>query len=1111
MNITPRNTLAIGILTLAFIQLGFSQTSIEEQKAGIRPSYEQPVAVAPGGYSNVTLPYVPSHGERIVFIGNGLAERMLHFGYFETLLYSSFPNKEVTFRNMGFPGHTPAFRPEAGLKNPWAFPGAKKFRPEINAHNGEGHYPKPDEWLTILDADTVVAFFGFNESFDGLERVKNFEEELDAFVRHTKTQAYNGKKAPRIILVTPIAMEQHPDYNLPDAGDRNAILEAFAKAVEAVASIHNVGYVDLLTPTMRAFSKLEASSALTVNGVHLAAAGYQMLAPELFSQLFGANHLVQPEGELLREAIYDKSWMWRNDYRMLNGVHAYGGRWTPYGNTNYPEEIEKIRQMTVLRDKNIWAIAQGKSDSIEVDDSQTRELTPVETNYYRGGKNVGKMGTMDYLMEEESLKRFTLPKGYEVSVFATEQEFPNLQNPAQMQFDNAGRLWVSVIPSYPHYKPGDALPNDKILVYEDTDGDGRADKETIFADKLHVPLGFEITDDGVFISEEPYLTLHKDTDGDGRADAKEYLLDGFDSHDTHHAISAFETDQGGGLFLCEGRFLHSQVETPYGPQRMSDGGIWRFDPYSWKVERVMQTDLSNPWGVAHDAYGQNVVNDASGGAQWWMLPYSMKVPHNYEIKKVERFNYEHKVRPTVGSEFLYSSHFPDEVQGDYLYSNTIGFLGIKQFKVLEKGTALTSKHRQDLIQSSDGNFRPADLEIGPDGSLYFLDWHSTLIGHMQHSARDPLRIPTYGRIYRITYPSRPLVELPEIAGASVERLFENMKLPELQARRRSHRELRRHDLDEVAAYALKFAADNADNDDLALEALWATWGVQRTSPELLARLLASKDHRVRAAAVRVVRHSFHLLDSPETFLKKAALDKHGRVRLEAISAASWLGGPKGAHVVLLAATKPGDEWIRNGINSAMLLLKDDAQTLIESGKVKIKEVKDLDLVLSSKLPVRPEKVSVRTKNLGLSKSETWEFNPIYELGEKIFMEEGSCIVCHQEDGKGLANIYPPLAKSEWVTTEDPDLLIKIVLHGLWGKMEVDGVEYDPQKGVPPMTAFGGMYTDGEIAGVSTYVRNSWGNKGSIVTIEDVKRVREETKDQQGFLDPAKLLQEHSLK
>ncbi|MEL6110686.1 MAG: PVC-type heme-binding CxxCH protein, partial [Planctomycetota bacterium] len=819
-------------------------------------------------------------------------------------------------------------------------------------------------------------------------------------------------------------------------------------------------------------------------------------------QLFGVEAAIVDQDSLLRRAVEDKAWFWRNDYRMLNGVHAYGRRWAPYGNFNYPEEIAKIRQMTVLRDRNIWSIAQGKSTTLEVDDSLTRSLTSVETNYQPSEKN----GTVDFLKtEQESLAKFTLPEGYEASLFASEQQFPNLGNPAQMRFDNRGRLWVSTLPSYPHYKPGDTKPNDKLLIYEDTDGDGRADKETVFADGLHMPIGFELAPEGVYLSQEPFLVLLKDTDGDDRADEKEYLLDGFDPHDTHHAISAFDVDHGAGIYMCEGRFLHSQVETPWGPQRMTDGGVWRFDPASWKVERVMQTDVSNPWGVAHDEYGQTFVNDASGGAQYWMLGYSIQVPHANEIAKVGKFNYEHHARPTSGAEFIHSRHFPDDIQGDYIYTNSIGFLGIKQLDTFEDGVEIKGKWRQDLIQSSDGNFRPCDLEVAPDGSLYFVDWHNTLIGHMQHSARDPMRNSEYGRIYRITHKDRPLVEPAGIDGASLEELFENMKLPELNSRKRSHRELRGRERREVLHAALRFAEQNSDDERLILEALWATWGQQTPSVRLLKQCLEANDHRVRSAAVRVVRHCLHLVDHPEAYLMKAAVDEHPRVRLEALSAASWMGGENGARILLRVAEQKTDRWIRNALNSAMLLLRTEVEGLIKAKESDEDSLSvDYDKLLASKLEGAVKPKNYRTKT---AKFKDKTFVKQYQLGERVFYEEGSCYTCHRDHGEGIVRIYPPLAGSEWVNG-DADRLTKLTLHGVWGKIRVRGKVFEPTLGVPPMTAIGTLFTDAEIAAVLTYVRNSWGNDSSGVSTEDVARVRAETKSRRKFYSLEELIEMH---
>ena len=157
----------------------------------------------------------------------------------------------------------------------------------------------------------------------------------------------------------------------------------------------------------------------------------------------------------------------------------------------------------------------------------------------------------------------------------------------------------------------------------------------------------------------------------------------------------------------------------------------------------------------------------------------------------------HRVRPTAGLEFVSSRHFPDEVQGDLLINNTIGFLGMKQHVMQDEGTGYRSEHRQDLVAGSDGNFRPVDMEFAPDGSLYFVDWHNVLIGHMQHNARDPLRDHVHGRVYRVTYPARPLVEPPQVAGAPIETLLDNLMLPEYRARYRTRRELRGRQADEV--------------------------------------------------------------------------------------------------------------------------------------------------------------------------------------------------------------------------------------------------------------------------------------------------------------------------
>src|SRR6185369_1940912 len=157
--------------------------------------------------------------------------------------------------------------------------------------------------------------------------------------------------------------------------------------------------------------------------------------------------------------------------------------------------------------------------------------------------------------------KIQVAEGLKVNLFASEKDFPELANPVQMAFDTKGRLWVAVMPSYPHWKPQDEM-NDKILILEDTNGDGMADKCTVFADHLHCPTGFEFYNGGVLVAQAPDLIFLKDTDGDGKADYRERVIMGLDSADTHHTANSFVLSPGGALFFQEGTFHHSQVETP---------------------------------------------------------------------------------------------------------------------------------------------------------------------------------------------------------------------------------------------------------------------------------------------------------------------------------------------------------------------------------------------------------------------------------------------------------------------------------------------------------------------------------------------------------------------
>ncbi|GAB1309515.1 GDSL-type esterase/lipase family protein [Urechidicola sp. KH5] len=1000
--------------------------------------------------------------QHIALIGNNLASRMTNYGYFETELHLKFPDSLLYIRNMADGGNTPGFRPHSGRNTPWAFEGAKKFNPDVSKKsNSKGFLEYPDEWLSKHKTDVILAFFGANQSFKGDENIELFKEELQTFVDHTLKQNYNGLTPPQLVLISPTAFEDiSAVIDVPNGIEENENIAKYTKAMKEIAQLNNISFVNVFEASKSWYGKQPS----TIDGFQLNDRGYKKLSSFLANILCGQSNVDRTNEKQIKKAVNEKNWMWLNDYKIPNGVHVFGRRYDPFGPENYPFELKKIREMTAIRDTAIWSAAKGMEYDIKLADTKTSKLPIVESNYTPG--DYGRGG--EYLYGQDAIDKFEVADGYEVSLFASEREFEELANPVQVSFDNKGRLWVAVMPSYPHYKPGDSKPNDKILIIEDTNNDGKGDKCITWADKLHLPIGFELTPEGVYVSQGTNLILLKDTDGDDKADSKEVIFSGFDDHDTHHAISAFTADPSGAIIMAEGVFLHTNVETAYGPVRAANGGFYRYTPLRRHLERTAQMGIPNPWGIAFDKWGQDFYLTTSGPALHWMLPSEVEM--NYAIqnpKSKDLIPEDNKVRPTSGLEIVSSRHFPDEVQGDIILGNAIGFLGIKQHQITDGGTGYNTKHRQDLIFSNDGNFRPVDLEFAPDGSLYFIDWHNMLIGHMQHNARDPYRDHAHGRVYRITYPSKPLLPVIDFTKLTLEETLETLKLPENRTRYRARRVLRGYDKKELLP-ALKTWIINLDKSDTEyehqlLEALWVSWGVNSIDKKLLSELLNANDFRVRAAAVRAIRHNTHQIENHFELLKKVANDSEGRVRLEAIVAASYLDESAGLEILEIAQNHPIDSWIRPSLNAA---------------KRHLTGVKKEN-----------EETFIYPKHL------TKELEPIFKKGKEIYEREGFCGTCHQPNGKGLdASGFPPLAYSDWVL-EDDERLIKLTLKGLQGPITVLGKEYP---GLVPMTPFEGMLKDDEVAAVLTYIRNDFGNKGSKITPQQVKDIRAKIMDKKTF-------------
>ena len=834
-------------------------------------------------------------GDHIAIVGNTLADRMQHDGWLETRLQARFPESDLVIRNLGFSGD------------------------ELTLRLRSANFGTPDAWLERVKANVIFAFFGYNESYAGEAGLKKFKADLASEIKHWQGKQYDGKSAPRVVIFSPIAFENTKNPNLPDGSSHNPRLKMYSDAMKEVATANNAQYVDLFSPTSELFA--QAAKPLTINGIHPSSEGNRQLAEVIENGLFGS---VKEAGadklEKIRTAILDKNHFWYNRYRTTDGYSIYGGRADlkfVNGQTNrvvMDREMEILDVMTANRDKRVWAVAQG--GDMKVDDSNTPDFVPVITN--KPGPLPG--GAHPYLNGQDAIAKMKVPADFQVNLFADETMFPEMANPVQMAFDTKGRLFVAVWPSYPHWKPKDEM-NDKLIILEDTNNDGKADKIKTFADKLHNPTGFEFWNGGVLIAQAPDLIFLKDTDGDDVADLRQRVFSGVDTADTHHSINSFVIDPGGSLYMQEGTFHHSQVESPWAaPERTANGAVFRFEPRTFKFEAYTSYGFANPHGHVVDAWGQDFVTDGTGAQTYWGTGFSGSLDFPRKHPRMNQV-YQQRTRPCAATEILSSKHFPDEFQGNLLVENVIGVLGILRYKFQDAGSGFSAVEQEPLLLSDDPNFRPVDLEVAPDGSVYFVDWHNTIIGHMQHNLRDPNRDHSPGRVYRITHKNRPLVQPEKIAGQPVEKLLDLLKSSDDRVRYRTRTELGSRDVKDVAASVPTWLANLSKTDPAyehhVLEGLWLHQNLNVVNEKLLSEVLKSKDPRARAAATRVLVLWHDRVKEPLTHLQKLVNDEHPRVRLEAVRGLAFFrsaDAAKAQEIALESLAHPQDPYLEYVFN-----------------------------------------------------------------------------------------------------------------------------------------------------------------------------------------------------
>ena len=902
--------------------------------------------------------------------------------------------------------------------------------------------------LEAAGATVILAQFGQMEALDGPGRLPDFETAyhhlLDQFARRTQ----------KLVLVSPILFEKPLASHAPDLTERNDDLQLYVKSMEKIAAQRNALFVDL--------TKMPSRNRLTENGIHLTSEGLRRVSEEIARQL--DVEIGETPSEAVRQAIVQKNRLWFDCWRPANWSFVYGDRI----NQMYGQGAGAESSLQVAFEQQLPLVE--KADAVIYDRIAGKETA---------GVSIAPVvySEIDALTPKEQLDGFTTAEGYSVNLFASELE--GVVNPVQFAWDEEGRLYVACSPSYPQTLAG--MPaQDYIQVLEDRDRDGVADSSWRFAENLSMIQGIEPGGDGVYVCDFDRILYLRDTDGDKKADEREVVFSGFGVGDTHQLVNSITHGPDGTLWFTQGLHAISRVETPHGVARLDRAGVWRYHPRRLKLESFFGGGMAgaNCWGVAFDDYGQVFHKTGDRPEGYWTVPGLVPFPEDdsrykedpntaYEKNVPEQY---HDVGPlfetspkTTSLEIIGTSAMPEELQGAALIGGYFGsVVELHQFE--DAGSGFATKQLPRLITSSDNSFRPVDVSVGPDGALYVADWFNPIIGHYQASYADPQRDKSHGRIWRITADSRPSFNYPNLSEMDAGQLLEFLDSQERWVRYQAKRLLYYQPTETVVA-----AADALDlqdrKDQYFLELIGVYQAHETVRPELLDRLLQSTDFRIRAYGARVLGDWASRLEGGALGrLRKMVNDAHPRVRLEAVIAASYLREIPSIEVVTAALEYELDPFLRYALRQSARSLQ-----LLWETPFQEREINSGSVVQSNFL------------------RELLDQGPaLVSTGEALY--EKACLSCHQPGGKGLPKVYPPLLGSKRVTGEETKL-IKIVLHGLTGPIDVAGEQYGAGTQSIPMPSMGGM-SDREIAEVLTYIRKEFGNGSPAIAPEAVAKTRE---------------------
>ncbi|MFO0914654.1 MAG: PVC-type heme-binding CxxCH protein [Pirellulales bacterium] len=481
-----------------------------------------------------------------------------------------------------------------------------------------------------------------------------------------------------------------------------------------------------------------------------------------------------------------------------------------------------------------------------------------------------------------------VPDGFTIQLFASE---PQIAKPLNMAFDQRGRLWITDTLEYPYAVPADQPGRDSVKILEDSDGDGRADKVTTFADGLNIPIGILPWKQGAIVFSIPNIWYLADTDGDGRCDQRTRLYGPFGhDRDTHGLNNAFRHGWDGWIYACHGFNNQSEVAGTDGHQViLNSGNTYRFSPDGHHIEHYTHGQV-NPFGMALDPLGNIFTADC----------------HSKPVYELLRGGYYPSFRkPDDGlgfvppiMEHLHGStaisglaiadvNFPAEYQGNLLSGNVMTSR-VNRNSLAHHGSTARAIEQADFVVSDDPWFRPVDLQIAPDGSLFVADFYNRIIGHYEVPLEHPGRDRASGRIWRIVPAADvkrpPLTPLEQL---SLEDLIEQLEAPVFTRRMQAMHYLVEHHPDQVVAPLQQAIRRAGASPQLRSHGLWILHRLNQLDDALRETLARDDTAAVRVHALKELaetstwndRHrqlAVNGLSDPDPLVRRAAADALGQ-------------------------------------------------------------------------------------------------------------------------------------------------------------------------------------------------------------------------------------------